>query len=27
LPVAIRGNQSQAPLAWSTSKRLKIRNK
>jgi hypothetical protein len=23
----IRGNQSQVPLAWSTSKRLKIRNK
>jgi hypothetical protein len=27
LPVVINGNQSQAPLAWSTSKRLKIRNK
>ena len=26
-PVAIRRNQNQAPLAWSTSKRLKIRNK
>ena len=26
-PVAIRGDQSQAPLAWSTSKRLKIRNR
>jgi hypothetical protein len=23
----IRGYQSQAPLAWSTSKRLKIRNR
>jgi hypothetical protein len=26
-PIMIRGNQSQVPLAWSTSKRLKIRNK
>ena len=26
-PVAVRGDQSQAPLAWSISKRLKIRNK